>query len=229
MLRRPRRCRCSRTGWRHICSAAATKLFDFQLHSPFLVIISHPRTVVLAIVFYCLGHFKNVYDDDDDDDDDDTLRRYDDLSVMLCQVILWSLIQDHEPWLYANSCACHKLSGYAGLQLHGNYRAVAVDAGAWDCGIVPGCDRQRWTLHVQTATHRQWRGGRLGHCSCRLSHPALYRQWIEHALSWSGCSDRLDIDVPASYRPCPTSFVRTQLATSSIARLERRYPLHNIV
>ena len=42
--------------------------------------------MVLAIVFYCLGHFKNVYDDDDDDDD--TLRRYDDLSVMLCQVIL---------------------------------------------------------------------------------------------------------------------------------------------
>jgi len=29
------------------------------------------RTVVLAIFFYCLGHFKNVYDDDDDDDDDD--------------------------------------------------------------------------------------------------------------------------------------------------------------
>jgi len=27
------------------------KLFDFQLHSLFLVIISHPRTVVLAIVF----------------------------------------------------------------------------------------------------------------------------------------------------------------------------------
>ena len=49
--RRPRRCRCSRTGWRHTCSAAVTKLFDFQLHSPFLVIISHPRTVVLAIVF----------------------------------------------------------------------------------------------------------------------------------------------------------------------------------
>jgi len=67
-LRRPRRCRCSRTGWRHACSAAVTKLFDFQLHSPFLVIISHPRTVVLAIVFCCLGHFKNVYDDDDDDD-----------------------------------------------------------------------------------------------------------------------------------------------------------------
>ena len=34
---------------------------------PFLVIIS-TRTVVLAIVFYCLGHsIKNVYDDDDDD------------------------------------------------------------------------------------------------------------------------------------------------------------------
>ena len=44
-------CRCSRTGWRHTCSAAVTKLFDFQLHSPFLVIISHPRTVVLAIAF----------------------------------------------------------------------------------------------------------------------------------------------------------------------------------
>jgi len=50
-LRRPRRCRCSRTGWRHTCSAAVMKLFDFQFHSLFLVIISHPRTVVLAIVF----------------------------------------------------------------------------------------------------------------------------------------------------------------------------------
>ena len=27
------------------------------------------RPVVLAIVFHCLGHSKNVYDDDDDDDD----------------------------------------------------------------------------------------------------------------------------------------------------------------
>ena len=35
MLRRPRRCRCSRTGRRHTCSAAVTKLFDLQLHSPF--------------------------------------------------------------------------------------------------------------------------------------------------------------------------------------------------
>jgi len=55
-LPRPRRCRCSRT--RHTCSAAVTKLFDFQLHSPFLVIISHPRTVVLvvlAIVFTVLA------------------------------------------------------------------------------------------------------------------------------------------------------------------------------
>ena len=50
-LPRPRRCRCSGTGWRHTCSAAVTKLFDFQLHSPFRVIISHPRTVVLAVVF----------------------------------------------------------------------------------------------------------------------------------------------------------------------------------
>ena len=43
---------------------------------PFLVIISPPESVVLAMVFYCLGHYKNVYDDDDgddgnDDDDDD--------------------------------------------------------------------------------------------------------------------------------------------------------------
>jgi len=29
------------------------------------------RTVVASNSFYCLGHFKNVYDDDDDDDDDD--------------------------------------------------------------------------------------------------------------------------------------------------------------
>jgi len=36
---------------RHTCSAAVTKLFDFQLNSPFLVIISQPKTVVLAIVF----------------------------------------------------------------------------------------------------------------------------------------------------------------------------------
>jgi len=43
MLRRPRRCRCSRTGRRHTCSAAATKLFDFELHFRFLVIISRPE------------------------------------------------------------------------------------------------------------------------------------------------------------------------------------------
>ena len=30
MLRRPRRCRCSRTGWRQTCSAAAKKFFDFN-------------------------------------------------------------------------------------------------------------------------------------------------------------------------------------------------------
>ena len=46
MLRRPRRCRCSRTGLFRRCYET-----NFQLHSPFLVIISHPRTVVLAIVF----------------------------------------------------------------------------------------------------------------------------------------------------------------------------------
>ena len=43
MLRRPRRCRCSRTGWKHTCSAAATKLFDSELHFFFLVIISRPK------------------------------------------------------------------------------------------------------------------------------------------------------------------------------------------
>ena len=61
-------CRCSRTGWRHTCSAAVTKLFDFQLHSPFLP--SHylpPQNSGPCNSFYCLGHFKNVYDDDDDE------------------------------------------------------------------------------------------------------------------------------------------------------------------
>ena len=43
MLRRPRRCRCSRTGCTHTCSAAATKRFDFELHLLFLVIISPPE------------------------------------------------------------------------------------------------------------------------------------------------------------------------------------------
>ena len=66
MLRRPRLCRYSRTGRRHTCSAAATKLFDFNdISFPSQYLTS--RTVVLAIVFYCLGHSKNVYDDDDDD------------------------------------------------------------------------------------------------------------------------------------------------------------------
>ena len=37
---------------------------------PFVVIISSSRTVVLAIVFYCLGHSKMSMNDDDDDDDD---------------------------------------------------------------------------------------------------------------------------------------------------------------
>ena len=50
MLRRPRRCRCSRTGWRHTCSAAATKQFDFNdISFPSHYLPS--RTVVLAIVF----------------------------------------------------------------------------------------------------------------------------------------------------------------------------------
>jgi len=50
MLLRPRRCRCSRTGWRHTCSAAATKLFNFNdISFPSHYLPS--RTVVLAIVF----------------------------------------------------------------------------------------------------------------------------------------------------------------------------------
>ena len=49
-----------------------TKLFDFQLHSPFLVIISHPRTVVLAIVFTVQATLKMSDGDDDDDDDEGT-------------------------------------------------------------------------------------------------------------------------------------------------------------
>ena len=43
MLCQPRRCRCLRTGWRHTCSAAATKLFDSESHFLFLVIISPPE------------------------------------------------------------------------------------------------------------------------------------------------------------------------------------------
>ena len=43
MLRRPRRCRCSRTGCTHTCSAAASKLCDTDLHFFFLVIISPPE------------------------------------------------------------------------------------------------------------------------------------------------------------------------------------------
>ena len=46
-IRRPRRCDKAED----TSSVADTKLFDFEIHSPFLVIISHPRTVVLAIVF----------------------------------------------------------------------------------------------------------------------------------------------------------------------------------
>ena len=43
LLRRPHRCRCSRTGWRQSCSAAVMKLFDFGWHFLFLVIISPPE------------------------------------------------------------------------------------------------------------------------------------------------------------------------------------------
>ena len=50
MLHQPRRCRCSRTGWSHICSVAATKCrlwITLLLPSHYLP----SRTVVLAIVF----------------------------------------------------------------------------------------------------------------------------------------------------------------------------------
>jgi len=36
-LHRPRRCPCSRTGWRHTCSATATKLIDFEWHILFFL------------------------------------------------------------------------------------------------------------------------------------------------------------------------------------------------
>ena len=65
MLRQPRRCRCLRTGWRHTCSAAATKLFAFDWHFLFLVIIS-PQNRGPCNSFYSLGHFKNVCDSDDE-------------------------------------------------------------------------------------------------------------------------------------------------------------------
>ena len=61
-LRRHRRCRCSRTTWRHTCSTAATKLFDFNdISFP-----SHylpPQNSGPCNSCYCLGHSKNVYDD----------------------------------------------------------------------------------------------------------------------------------------------------------------------
>jgi len=61
---RHRRCWCSRTGWRHTCSAAATKLFIDWWHFTFLVtiLVSGPCNSLK-----CLGHFKHGYDDDDDD------------------------------------------------------------------------------------------------------------------------------------------------------------------
>jgi len=55
MLRRPRRWRWSRTGWRHTCSAAATKLFDLFYISLFWS-LSPPRYSGPCNSFYCLGH-----------------------------------------------------------------------------------------------------------------------------------------------------------------------------
>ena len=51
MSRRPRCCRCSRTGWRYTSSAAVTNLFDFELH--FFFLVSGPCNS-----FHCLGHSK---------------------------------------------------------------------------------------------------------------------------------------------------------------------------
>jgi len=50
----------------HTCSAAATKLFDFQLHFLFPVIICPPEQWSLQL-FLLFRPLKNVYDDDDDD------------------------------------------------------------------------------------------------------------------------------------------------------------------
>ena len=52
MLHRPRRWRCSTTGWRHTCSAAATKLFDSELCFFFLVIISPPEQWSLQCLWW---------------------------------------------------------------------------------------------------------------------------------------------------------------------------------
>jgi len=62
------RWQCSRTGWEHTYSAAATKLFDVDGHFQFFLFpfsCSLPGTVVLGNSFNFLGYFKHVYDDDD--------------------------------------------------------------------------------------------------------------------------------------------------------------------
>ena len=62
------RCRCSRTGWRHTCSAAVTKLTFNYIPFPSHYLPPSQNSGPCNSV-YCLGHSKNVYDDDDDDDD----------------------------------------------------------------------------------------------------------------------------------------------------------------
>jgi len=54
---------------KYTCSAAATKLLDFVLHFPFLVIVSPLRNSGPCDSFDYLGHSNNVDDDDDDDDE----------------------------------------------------------------------------------------------------------------------------------------------------------------
>jgi len=66
-LRRPRRCRWSRTGWRHLfrrCYETVWLSITFPFPSHYLP----PQNSGPCNSFYCLGHSKNVYDDDDDDD-----------------------------------------------------------------------------------------------------------------------------------------------------------------
>ena len=62
MLRRPRRCRCSRTSWRHTCPPLLRNCLTSN-DIPFPRHISPLQNSGPCNSFYCLGHFKNVYND----------------------------------------------------------------------------------------------------------------------------------------------------------------------
>ena len=68
LLRRPRRCT---NRLKTYCPAAATKLFDSELHF-FSWSLSPLQNTGPCDSFHCLGHFKNVYDDNES-----VFQRYD--------------------------------------------------------------------------------------------------------------------------------------------------------